>query len=257
MPPSAEGESINLNWLAFRHCRQPDQGMSKNVKQGNLDVMRGQAKGSEQSPPKEMAPAGDVFASYVFAKPEYANFPKAEPAQFVRPDARESLSVEHRTKLIEKLNTAIENQNYYGAVQMLGTTTAMMGISIARRRPDANLMVLLSGLGVSSASAINAGLAGGAAKDVLKSMPQADAERFSKYNKELALTRDAVFGGYGFAGAFAMLNEKAPIKHPTVAASAAVMATGLDLYTNLYTRRNVTNNFQADFAAWKREMQKT
>ena len=224
------------------------------------DVVRSAPKAAQSldaSPVADMAATASAFSDYVLAKPGHATFPKPEAPTYFRADARESLSVEHRSMLIDKLNLALESQKFHGEVQTAGASLAILGFTMAKRRPEIAGALQLVGLGTGLVSAINSGLAGGAAADVLKSMPKADAARFGKYKSEMNSAQDTVLGGYGLAVGAAFLSEKIPSKSPAIVASAVTLAQGFDYFTNFYTKRNTLNNFQTDFAAWKREMQKT
>lgn len=224
------------------------------------DVVRSAPNASQSldaSPVAEMAAIGGAFGDYVLGKPDHSAFAKPEAPNYFRADARESLSVEHRTMLIDKLNLALESQKFHGTVQAAGASLAILGFAMAKRRPEVAGALQLVGLGTGLVSAINSGLASGAAADVLKSMPKADAARFGQYKSEMSFAQDTVLGGYGLAGGTAFLSQRIPSKSSAIVASAVTLAQGFDYFSNFYTKRNTLNNLQADFAAWKREMQKT
>lgn len=224
------------------------------------DVVRSAPNASQSldaSSVAEMAATGGAFGDYVLGKPDNSAFAKPEAANYFRADARESLSVEHRSMLIDKLNLALESQKFHGTVQTAGASLAILGFAMAKRRPEVAGALQLVGLGTGLVSAINSGLAGGAASDVLRAMPKADAARFGQYKRDMSVAQDSVLGGYGLAVGAAFLSEKIPLKGPAIVTSAVTLAQGFDYFSNFYTKRNTLSNLQTDFAAWKREMQKT
>jgi len=138
---------------------------------------------------------------------------------------------------------------------MIGAGITLAGIALRSRIPAASLAPFATGLAVYFGSMWKASNANEAGKDLLKLMPVRDAERFAKYNKDMALAADAVYTGYGTAFVTTLASRQFATA-PLLGIPAAATAFGIDSYTHAYTRRSLMNNFQSDVTQWKREVQK-
>ncbi len=166
-------------------------------------------------------------------------------------DPREKLTIEERTRLVEKIDKSINDQTIYHTQRLFSTGLMLAGVlAYPTARPGALAMGAI-GLAATLYNGLKAQDAGNDAVQALRSLPQTDVQRFGKAVNDMAFSDDFTSSGYMAAGVFALIDHTYGFKNLKTTETALPVAVGIDVYNSVYKRPTIADQFRSDVAAWK------